>query len=92
MSIPCSQCGGPTIRGDVRSGVLSFGDFFIEHDGDRQTITGSPRPRPGVQRDNRVLSFACERCGFVSNYLERVIRSRKEADSVRAATPDAPSV
>ena len=74
MPIVCSQCGGPTLRGDVRSGVLSFGDFFVEYDGDRRTWLGAPSPRPGLQRDNRVISFACERCGFVSSYLERALR------------------
>ncbi len=74
MNILCPKCGGPTLRGDVRSGVLSFGDFFVEHDGDKRTFTGAPKPRPGVQRDNRVLSFACQRCGLVSSYLERVVR------------------
>lgn len=63
-------------EGDLRSGVFSFGAFFVAHDGDKRTFTGAPKPLPGVQRDNRVLSFACERCGFVASYLERVIRNR----------------
>ena len=74
MTIPCPQCGGETLRGDVRSGVLSFGSFFVEHEGDKRTFTGGPKPRPGVQRDNRVVSVACTRCGLVSSYLERVVR------------------
>ena len=72
--IPCPQCGGDTLRGDVRSGMLSFGAFFVEHDGEEKTFTGSPKPRPGIQRDNRVISVACARCGLVSSYLERVLR------------------
>jgi hypothetical protein len=54
--------------------MLSFGDFFVEHDGDKRTFTGAPKPRAGVQRDNRVISFACQSCGLVSSYLERVVR------------------
>lgn len=73
-TITCPKRGGPTIRGDVRSGILSFGDFFVEHDGDRRTVTGAPKPKPGLQRDNRVLSFACKDCGLVSSFLERAIR------------------
>lgn len=63
------------MRGDLRSGVLSFGDFFVEHDGERRTITGAPKPKPGVHRDNRVVSFACQQCGLVSSFLEKAIRS-----------------
>jgi hypothetical protein len=77
MNMNCPKCGGLTVRGDVRSGVLSFGDFFVEHDGDRRTFTGAPKPKPGVQRDNRVVSFACQQCGLVSSFLERVIREAK---------------
>jgi len=79
MNIVCPKCGGSTLRGDVRSGVLSFGDFFVEHDGDKRTLTGAPKPRPGVQRDNRVISFACQNCGLVSSYLERIIRDGKKS-------------
>jgi hypothetical protein len=74
MNIVCPKCGGATLRGDVRSGILSFGDFFVEHDGDKRTFTGAPKPRAGVQRDNRVISFACQSCGLVSSYMERVVR------------------
>ena len=78
-NINCPKCGGPTIRGDVRSGMLSFGDFFVEHDGDRRTFTGAPKPKPGVQRDNRVVSFACKQCGLVSSFLERAIRDEPKS-------------
>ena len=73
MTRACTHCGGPTLRGDLRSGVLSFGDFFVEHDGTQRTFTGAPKPRGSLQRNNRVISFACERCGFVSSYLERAL-------------------
>ena len=76
MSTPCPNCGGETVVGDVRSGVLSFGAFFTEHEGDKRTGTGAPKLRPGVQRDNRVISAACTRCGLVSSYLERVVRGK----------------
>lgn len=72
--ISCPKCGGETTRGELRSGVISFGDFFVEHDGKKRTLTGAPKPKAGIQRDNRVLSFACGSCGLVSSYLERVIR------------------
>ncbi len=78
-TITCPKCGGMTIRGDVRSGILSFGNFFVEHDGERRTVTGAPKPKAGVQRDNRVLSFACQQCGLVSSFLERVIRDERKS-------------
>jgi predicted RNA-binding Zn-ribbon protein involved in translation (DUF1610 family) len=74
MNIVCPKCGGATVRGDARSGFLSVGNFFVEYDGDKRTWEGSPKPRAGVQRDNRVISFACQSCGLVSSYLERVVR------------------
>ncbi len=73
MISQCSQCSGALVRGDLRSGVLSFGDFFVEHAGDERTFMGAPKPRPGVQRDNRVISFACTQCGLVTSYLERAL-------------------
>jgi len=82
MSILCPKCGGATLCGDVRSGVLSAGDFFVEYDGDKRTFTGAPKPRGVVQRDNRVISFACLSCGLVSSYLERVIRNGVMGETV----------
>ena len=79
VNIACPKCGGPTVRGDVRSGVLSFGDFFVEHDADRKTFTGAPKPKPGVQRNNRVVSYACQNCGLVSSFLQRIVDDCKKS-------------
>jgi hypothetical protein len=78
LKITCPQCGGETLRGDIRSGVLSFGAFFIEHD-DKRTFTGAPKPKPGVQRNNRVISIACTQCGLISSYLERILNAASAA-------------
>ncbi len=76
MNVKCPQCHGNTIRGDLRSAVLSFGDFFIEHELGQKTFTGAPVPKPGVQRNNRVISFACTDCGLITQYLEKVIDAK----------------
>ena len=69
MNMLCPHCGGHTIIGDIRSGILSFGAFFLEFDS-RET----QKPRAGVKRDNRVISHACTDCGLVSSYLASVIK------------------
>jgi hypothetical protein len=74
-NISCPKCGGPTIRG-VRLGNLSFGDFFIEHGGERRTSTEARKPKPGAQR---VVSVACRQCGLVSSFLEGVIRDEMKS-------------
>jgi hypothetical protein len=73
------------VRGDVRSGVLSFGDFFVEHDADRKTFTGAPKPKPGVQRNNRVISYACQNCGLASSFLQRIVDDEKNPKEVTGA-------
>jgi hypothetical protein len=77
MSKPltCLRCGGPTLRGDLRSGFTSFGDYFVEFDGDKMTLLGTPKLKSGLERDNRVVSYACTKCGFISSYLERVLKT-----------------
>jgi len=40
MSITVQSVAAHNPR-DVRSGVLSFGDFFVEYDGNRRTFTGA---------------------------------------------------
>ena len=74
-NISCPKCGGPTIRG-VRFGSLSFGDFFVEHGGERRTPTEARKRKPGAQR---VVSVACRQCGLVSSFLEEVIRDETES-------------
>ena len=63
----------------MRSGGVSLGGLLIEHDGDKRTFTGAPRPKGILQQDNRVLSFACKKCGHFSRFLERVIRDHPGA-------------
>ena len=50
MSKPltCLRCGGPTLRGDLRSGFTSFGDYFVEFDGDKMTLLGTPKLKSGL--------------------------------------------
>jgi hypothetical protein len=74
MRIFCPPCGGPTKFGDLRSGMFSFGDFFIECDDEKRTWLDAPKMKTGIQRDNRVVSFACEKCGYICSFLERYVR------------------
>lgn len=84
MNITCPKCGGPTVRGDVRSGILSFGDFSVGHDGDRRTVTGAPKPKSGVHRDNRVISFACQQYGGRARHPARAARYGRHARACHA--------
>ncbi len=69
----CLQCGNETVLGDVRSGVVSFGSFFVEYAEAGKGHFGAPKLKPGAHRNNRVVSYACRRCGYISSYLEAVI-------------------
>lgn len=73
MNKTCVHCGGATRRGEVRSGLVSFGSFFLEYDGSARTLLGLPKLKPEVRRDNRVVSLACERCGLITSYLEKAV-------------------
>ena len=72
MNILCPKCGGQTVRGDLRTGsgtILSMGVEFVADDDSDQRWT------PAVRNDHRrVISFACQSCGLVSSFLERVVR------------------
>ena len=69
----CVQCGAETTLGDIRSGVISFGAHFLEYEEGSTDRGGKPRVRSGVNRNNRVVAYACGTCGYISNYLERVV-------------------
>ena len=73
--IKCHNCGENIVVGDTRSGILSFGNFFVEYDGDKKTFLGDPKPKPGISK-NRVISLACKNCGLISNYLEDIIHKK----------------
>ena len=72
----CIQCGSEVTLGDVRSGILSFGAFFIECSEKQRNIVGAPKPKGGLQKNNRVVSYACTDCGFISNYLDSVVNGK----------------
>ena len=69
----CLQCSSETSIGDVRSGAISFGAHFVEYQEGKKTVFGDPKPKAGLQRNNRVVSYACKSCGYISSYLESVI-------------------
>ena len=74
-NLACTECGGETIRGEIRGGNFDAGAFFLSHEGDKKTFTGAPKISPAqFQQDNRVVSFACTRCGVVTSFLERAVR------------------
>lgn len=75
--IKCSNCGGKTLYGDLISGGISFGNYFIEYDEDKKTVIGTPKPKKSIQKDNRVVSFVCTKCGLISSFLEKIIKEKK---------------
>lgn len=66
--VTCSRCGGSTTAGDVRSGILSLGAFFVEYVAGSNLGGGKPKLKSGISK-NRVISFACNDCGYLSQYL-----------------------
>jgi len=64
----CRYCNCPMIKGDIRSGAVSAGAYFIKYETDEK----GHKPEKGLRFDNRVVSYACEQCGLVESYLERV--------------------
>jgi len=75
MEIKCPSCGESAVIGDTRSGMISFGNFFVEYDEDKKTLLGDPKPKPGISK-NRVISIACKKCGLISSYLEDIINKK----------------
>ncbi len=72
-NIKCRECGGDSSLGDVRSGILSFGAFFVEL---ACTSSGNLKPKPGIS-NNRVLSYACKECGYISQYMKENMNEHK---------------
>ena len=68
----CIQCNQETLMGEIRSGFISFGAYFIEYEKGKKTLLGTPKPKSGFTKNNRVVSYACKNCGYISNYLEDV--------------------
>lgn len=68
-SYKCVQCGAEVTVGDIRSGVISFGAFFVEYSPQQKTRLGAPLLDSGLQKNNRVVSYACTNCGYISSYL-----------------------
>ena len=72
----CIQCHQETVIGDIRSGFISFGAYFVEYEEGKKTFLGAPQPKSGVEKNNRVVSYACKNCGCISNYLENVLNKK----------------
>ena len=75
----CVQCGANTKLGEIRSGLISFGAYFVEFEEEKSTMIGTHKPKPGIRKNNRVVSYACMNCGFISSYLEDIYNGAKSS-------------
>ncbi len=72
----CPKCGGNTIAGDVRSGIVSFGAFFHSFSSSRGKSNNELKQENEIIKNGRVVNFACIECGLVSSYLDSILSKK----------------
>ena len=72
----CIQCNQETTIGDIRSGFVNFGSYFVEYEEGERTFLGAPKPKAGVNNNMKVVSYACKNCGYISNYLGNILNKK----------------
>jgi predicted RNA-binding Zn-ribbon protein involved in translation (DUF1610 family) len=74
--LSCPKCGGNTIAGDVRSGIVSLGAFFHSSSSSREKSNIELKQENEIIKNGRVVSFACVECGLVSSYLDSILNKK----------------